>query len=96
MVAFLTACGLTGQALDKWGDAFEEITQNPDGPYIRLNALFEKVTEGAEGSRWLRLSEHHRVVDSRGNPCSVTGARWTAADMTVARNLAAHSAAAAG
>ncbi|MGW6782277.1 helix-turn-helix domain-containing protein [Streptomyces sp. NPDC054987] len=96
MVAFLTACGLTGQPLDLWGDAFEEITQNPDGPYSRLNALFEKVTEGVEGPRRLRLSEHHRVVDSRGNPRFVLGARWTAADMTVARNLAAHSAASVG
>lgn len=26
LVAFLTGCGLTGSALERWGDAFEEIT----------------------------------------------------------------------
>lgn len=96
MVAFLTGCGLTGQALDLWGQAFEEITQNPDGPYSRLNALFEKVVEGNWRPGRLRLSEHQQVVDGRGNPRFVPGARWATADITVARNLAVHSAAAAG
>ncbi|MEU5069096.1 helix-turn-helix transcriptional regulator [Streptomyces virginiae] len=90
MVAFLTACGLTWPALHFWGDAFEEITQGPDGPYGRLNAVFEQVAEGLEGSRRFRLA------DSRGNQRFGTGMRWTAADMTIARNLSAHSAAASG
>ncbi|MFF3679847.1 helix-turn-helix domain-containing protein [Streptomyces sp. NPDC002120] len=95
MMAFLTACGITGQELDRWGDAFEEITQNPESPYSRLNALFEKVTEG-RGLTRLRFHDDHQVVDGRGNPRFVPGARWTAADMRVARDLAAQSAAAAG
>ncbi|MGW3327833.1 hypothetical protein [Streptomyces virginiae] len=92
MVAFLTACGLTGKALVLWGDAFEEITRYP-GPYSRINALFEKVAErGLTRARWL---EDHQVVDGHGNPRFVPGARWTAADTRVARDLAAQSAAAA-
>ncbi|MFC9825234.1 helix-turn-helix domain-containing protein [Streptomyces erythrochromogenes] len=95
MVAFLTACGLTGQALVLWGVAFEEITRYPEGPYSRINALFEKVAEGTGLTR-VRLLEGHQVVDGRGNPRFVRGARWTAADMRVAADLAAQSAAAAG
>ncbi|MGW2275748.1 helix-turn-helix domain-containing protein [Streptomyces yangpuensis] len=89
MVAFLTACGLTGKALVLWGDAFEEITRYPDGPYSRLNALFER----AENLTRARLLENHQVVDGRGNRRFV--AHWTAADMRVARDLAGQSAAAA-
>ncbi|MFE9465425.1 helix-turn-helix domain-containing protein [Streptomyces virginiae] len=93
MVAFLTACGLTGKALDMWGDTFEEIIQSPDGPYSRINALFEKVTEDIRGSGRLRLISHPPVVDGRGNPRFVPGERGAAADVTAVRNLIVHSAA---
>ncbi|MFJ2598640.1 helix-turn-helix domain-containing protein [Streptomyces erythrochromogenes] len=83
MVAFLTACGRTGQGLELWGDAFDEITQNPDGPYSRRNALLEKAAKGIGGSGRLRPSTHHPVVDGRGNPRFVPGERW-AADTTAA------------
>ncbi|MER6218521.1 helix-turn-helix transcriptional regulator [Streptomyces sp. NPDC001674] len=88
MVAFLTACGLTGQSLEQWGDAFEEITLNPDGPYARFNALFEKVGERIEAPRRVRFSER-----GQGNPHLNPPSRW-AADLTTARHLAAHSPAA--
>ncbi|MEU3774335.1 helix-turn-helix domain-containing protein [Streptomyces sp. NPDC032472] len=94
MVAFLTACGLTGQGLDLWGDAFEEITQHPDGPYSKLEAILEKVAESMKGRGRLHLSPNHQMVDGPGGDSGfVTAARWAANDMLAARHLTHRSAA---
>lgn len=89
MVAFLTACRLTGRLLDAWGDAFEEITRNSaaDRTSSKIELLFAAVAEGATAHVPLQPDEDPRVVDSRGNPRFVPALGWSASDIRAAKYL---------
>ncbi|MFE5621117.1 helix-turn-helix domain-containing protein [Streptomyces virginiae] len=88
MVAFLTACGLTGRLLEQWGDAFHEITRGSDSD--RMVSQIEAVLDAAQAMRASLSRPAGTVVDGRGNPRSVQDrpTRWTRDDHRVAVRLA--------
>ncbi|MFK0238623.1 helix-turn-helix domain-containing protein [Streptomyces vinaceus] len=90
MVAFLTACGLTGRPLEQWELAFHEITRNPDldRSATRIEALFDVVAQSMTAPLRLRPADSHPVVDSRGNQRYVRPPHKAREDLRLAVRLA--------
>ncbi|MFJ8017437.1 helix-turn-helix domain-containing protein [Streptomyces sp. NPDC096339] len=86
MTAFLAACGLTGDDLLRWEQAFKEITEgvDTDRRAARFDSLLEAVTERAT---WLGAAPH-RAADGRDHWRPERVLRWSREDLHIARRIA--------